>query len=129
MEALYSALEEAISTFVKHVQQCQEGFDLHSLYHVLLLVLPRSPSGQVESWQHLQRLAHCQPGSGSPDVASSYVDWLASHLQHLSTLKERFDARVLHRKDWTTRWRRESCGTGYSHNLSSPNQWPASLDI
>lgn len=114
---------------MKHVQQCQEGFDLHSLYHVLLLVLPRSPLGQVESWQHLQRLAHCQPGSGSPDVASSYVDWLASHLQHLSTLKERFDARVLHRKDWTTRWRRESCGTGYSHNLSSPNQWPASLDI
>lgn len=95
MEALYSALEGEISTFVKHMQQCQEGFDLHSLYHVLLLVLPRSPSGQVESWQHLQRLAHCQPGSGSPDVASSYVDWLASYLQHLSTLKERFDARVV----------------------------------
>lgn len=95
MEALYSALEGEISTFVRHVQRCQEGFDLRSLYHVLLLVLPRSLSGQVESWQHLQRLAHCQPGLASPDVASSYVDWLASYLQHLSTLKERFDARVV----------------------------------
>lgn len=94
MEALYSALEGEISAFVKHVQWCRQGFDLHSLYHVLLLVLPRSPSGQVESWQHLQRLAQCWPGSASPDVAS-YVGWLASYLQHLSTLKERFDARVV----------------------------------
>lgn len=95
MEALYSALEGEISTFKRHTQQCQEGFDLHSLYHVLMLVLPRSPLGQVESWQHLQRLAHCQPGLASPDMASRYVDWLASYLQHLSTLKERFDARVV----------------------------------
>ncbi|RMC18606.1 hypothetical protein DUI87_04501 [Hirundo rustica rustica] len=89
MEALCSALEGEVSTFVRHMQRCQEGFNLHSLYHVLLL-LPRSPLGQVESWQHLQRFAHCQPG-----VASSYVDWLASYLQHLSTLKERFDARAV----------------------------------
>lgn len=95
MEALYCALEDEISTFMRHTQRCQEGFDLHSLYHVLLLVLPRSPSGQAESWQHLQRLAHCQPGLASPDMASSSVDWLASYLQHLSTLKERFDERVV----------------------------------
>lgn len=95
MEALYSALEGEISTFMKHTQRCQEGFDLHSLYHVLLLVLPQSPLGQVESWQHLHRFAHCQPGLASPDMASSYVDWLASYLQHPSTLKERFDARVV----------------------------------
>ena len=73
MEALYSALEGEISAFVKHVQWCRQGFDLHSLYHVLLLVLPRSPSGQVESWQHLQRLAQCWPGSASPDVASYVI--------------------------------------------------------
>ncbi|CAN0144852.1 unnamed protein product, partial [Bubo scandiacus] len=83
-----------ISAFVRHVQQCQQGFDLRSLYQVLLLVLPQSPSGQVESWQHLQRLAQCWPSSASPDV-SSYVGWLASYLQHLSMLKERFDARVV----------------------------------
>ncbi|KAJ7405623.1 hypothetical protein BTVI_68008 [Pitangus sulphuratus] len=89
-------IQGEISTFVRHVQQCQEGFNLRSLYHVLLLVLPRSPSGQVESWQHLQRLTHSQPGSvASSYVASSCVDWLASYLQHLSTLKERFDTRVV----------------------------------
>ncbi|KAK4817417.1 hypothetical protein QYF61_013484 [Mycteria americana] len=94
MEALYSALEGEITAFVRQVQRCQQGFDLRSLYRVLLLVLPRSPSGQVESWQHLQRLARHWPGSPSSDVAS-YVGWLASFLQHLSTLKERFDARVV----------------------------------
>ncbi|KAM6397453.1 uncharacterized protein J5M81_005220 [Pluvialis apricaria] len=94
MEALYSALEREISAFVGHVQQCRQGFDLRSLYHVLLLVLPRSPSGQVESWQHLQSLAQRWPGSASPDVAG-YVGWLASYLQHLSALKERFDTRVV----------------------------------
>ncbi|KAJ7405285.1 hypothetical protein WISP_141201 [Willisornis vidua] len=71
MEALYSALEGEISIFVRHMQWCQEGFDLCSLYHMLLLVLLQSPSGQVESWQHLQRLAHCQLHSASPDVAST----------------------------------------------------------
>lgn len=112
MEALYSALEGETSTFKRHTQQCQEGFDLHSLYHVLLLVLPRSPLGQVESWQHLQRLAHCQPGLASPDMASSYVDWLASYLQHLSTLKERFDASSL-------------CENLYMHEepAACPTQW------
>lgn len=94
MEALYSALEGEISAFVRHVQQCRQGFDLRSLYHVLLLVLPQSPSGEVESWQHLQRLAQRWPGSASHDVAS-YVGWLASYLQHLSVLKERFDTRVV----------------------------------
>ncbi|GAB0191510.1 hypothetical protein GRJ2_001616300 [Grus japonensis] len=94
MEALYSALEGEIGTFVGHVQRCQQGFDLRSLYQVLLLVLPRSPSGQVESWQHLQRLAQHRPGSASPDI-TGYVGWLASYLQHLSMLKERFDARVV----------------------------------
>ncbi|KAM9548906.1 uncharacterized protein ACIB01_009380 [Guaruba guarouba] len=94
MEALYSALEEEISAFMRHVQQCQEGFDLRSLYHVLLVVLPRSPSGQVESWHHLQKLAQGQPGAASSNVAS-YVGWLASYLHHLSMLKERFDARVV----------------------------------
>ncbi|XP_071603673.1 uncharacterized protein [Heliangelus exortis] len=94
MEALYFALEGEISTFVGHVQQCQQGFDLCSLYHVLVLVLPQSPSGQVESWQHLQRLAQHQPSSGSPDVAS-YVGWLSSYLKHLSMLKEQFDTRVV----------------------------------
>ncbi|OPJ79958.1 hypothetical protein AV530_002386 [Patagioenas fasciata monilis] len=94
MEVLYSALEGEISAFVGHVKRCQQGFDLRRLYHVLLLVLPWSPSGQVESWQHLQRLVQHQPSSASPDVAS-YVSWLASYLQHLSTLKERFDTRVV----------------------------------
>lgn len=94
MEALYSALEEEISDFMRHVQQCKQGFDLHSLYHVLLVVLPRSPSGQVESWHHLQKLAQGQPGAASSDVAN-YVGWLASYLHHLSMLKERFDARVV----------------------------------
>lgn len=75
MEALYSALKGEISTFMRYMQQ-RQNFNLHSLYHVLLLVLPLSPSGQVDSWQHLQRLAHCQPGSASPDMASNYVDWL-----------------------------------------------------
>ncbi|PKU48388.1 myosin-10 isoform x2 [Limosa lapponica baueri] len=94
MESLYSALEGEISAFVGHVQQCRQGFDLRSLYQVLLLVLPQSPSGQVESWQHLQKLAQHWPGSASPDVAS-YVGWMASYLQHLSVLKERFDSRVV----------------------------------
>lgn len=94
MEVLYSALEVEIGAFVGHVKRCQQGFDLRRLYHVLLLVLPRSPSGQVESWQHLQRLVQHQPRSASPDVAS-YVSWLASYLQHLSTLKERFDTSVV----------------------------------
>lgn len=49
LEVLYSALEWEISTFMRHIKRCQEGFDLYSLYHVLLLVLPWSPSGQVES--------------------------------------------------------------------------------
>ncbi|XP_021146469.1 uncharacterized protein LOC110360425 isoform X2 [Columba livia] len=94
MEVLYSALEGEIGAFVGHVKRCQQGFDLRRLYHVLLLVLPWSPSGQVESWQHLQRLVQHQPSSASPDVAS-YVSWLASYLQHLSTLKERFDTMVV----------------------------------
>ncbi|XP_040417607.1 uncharacterized protein LOC121072240 [Cygnus olor] len=94
MEALYAALEGEIDTFVGHVQQCRQDFDLRTLYDVLLLVLPRSPSGQVESWEHLERLAERQPGSPSPDVAG-YVGWLASYLQHLRALKERFDARVV----------------------------------
>ena len=77
-----------------HMRWCREGFDLRPLYHVLLLVLPRSPSGRVESWQHLQTLAQHRPGSASPDVAG-YVGWLAGYLQYLSVLKERFDARVV----------------------------------
>lgn len=94
MEDLYSTLEGEISAFMRHVQRCQQGFDLHSLYHTLLLVLPWSSSGQVESWQHLQRLVQDQSVSVSPEVAS-YVTWLASYLQHLSMLKERFDATVV----------------------------------
>lgn len=114
MEALYSALEEEISAFVRHVQQCQEGFDLRSLYHVLLVVLPQSPSGQVESWHHLQKLAQGQPGAASSDVAS-YVGWLASYLHHLSMLKERFDARVVV----------PLCENLYMHE--EPAAWPASI--
>lgn len=120
MEALYSALQGEISAFVRHVRLCRQGFDLCSLYRVLLLVLPRSPSGRVESWQHLQSLVQHQPGSASLDVAN-YVAWLASYLQHLSTLKERFDARVVV----------PLCENLYMHEETAarPTQWspPASI--
>ncbi|XP_015724412.1 uncharacterized protein LOC107316904 [Coturnix japonica] len=96
MEALYSALEGEIDAFVGHVQQCQHGFDLHSLYKVLLLVLPHSPSGRLDSWEDLEQFSKHLPGSPSPDVCG-YVSWLGSYLQHLRAMKERFDTRVVFR--------------------------------
>ncbi|XP_021254271.1 uncharacterized protein LOC110399605 [Numida meleagris] len=94
MEALYSALEGEIDAFVGCVQQCQHGFNLRTLYNVLLLVLPHSPSGRLESWEDLEQLSKHLPGSPRPDVCS-YVGWLGSYLQHLRAMKERFDTRVV----------------------------------
>lgn len=93
-EALYSALEGEIDVFVRHVQQCRHSFDLRVLHKVLLLVLPHSPSGRLDSWEDLERLSKHLPGSPSPDVRG-YVGWLGSYLQHLRATKERFDTRVV----------------------------------
>lgn len=62
--------------------------------------------------------SHYQPGSGSPDVASIYVDWLASYLQHLSTLKERFDARVV-----VPLCRTRTCTRNWLSALPSDPRW------
>ncbi|KAG6924641.1 hypothetical protein G0U57_016834 [Chelydra serpentina] len=105
METFYSALQDEIRAFEAHVQSCQKDFDLHTLYNVLLLLLPRSPTWEVKSLEQLEKLVEGRdwPGQDTVKITGSaescdvpgYVAWLGSYLGHLSALKETFDAKVV----------------------------------
>ncbi|XP_050825632.1 uncharacterized protein LOC127059037 [Gopherus flavomarginatus] len=105
METLYSALQDEICAFEAHVQSCQKDFDLHTLYNVLLLLLPGSPTWEVKSLEQLEKLVEGRawPGQDTVKITGSaescdvpgYVAWLGSYLGYLNTLKETFDAKVV----------------------------------
>ncbi|XP_025047301.1 uncharacterized protein LOC112547952 [Alligator sinensis] len=105
METFYSALQAEIRAFKEQVRSCQEGFDLHALYKVLLLLFPESQPGEVQSIEQLRRHVVCKdwtgqeaakPPAGDRDCSiPAYVSWLSSYLGYLNSLKDTFDAKVV----------------------------------
>nr|XP_025036736.1 uncharacterized protein LOC112544551 [Pelodiscus sinensis] len=105
MEPFYSALHGEIRAFEEHVQRCQKDFDLRTLYQVLLLLLPASPTWELRSLGQLEKLVEGwdwpgqDPGRATGSAASwdvpGYVAWLGSYLGYLRALKETFDAKVV----------------------------------
>ncbi|EMP29502.1 hypothetical protein UY3_13390 [Chelonia mydas] len=105
METFCSALQGEIHAFEAHVQSCQKDFDLHTLYNVLLLLLPGSPTWEVQSLEQLEKLVAGRdwPGQDTVTITGSaescdvpgYVAWLSSYLGYLNALKETFDAKVV----------------------------------
>nr|XP_048724444.1 uncharacterized protein LOC125644504 [Caretta caretta] len=97
--------EDEIHAFEAHVQSCQKDFDLHTLYNVLLLLLPGSPTWEVQSLEQLEKLVAGRdwPGQDTVKITGSaescdvpgYVAWLSSYLGYLNALKETFDAKVV----------------------------------
>ncbi|XP_034289577.1 uncharacterized protein LOC117675237 isoform X1 [Pantherophis guttatus] len=106
VEALYTILQDEIQAFEKHIRSCQQAFDIHTLYNVLLLLL-HEDDGVVEihSLQQLEKLVESKDcnredivritiSEDKSDIAS-YISWFVSYVSYLSTLKEEFDAKVV----------------------------------
>lgn len=106
VEALYTILQEEIQTFEKHIKCCQQAFDIHTLYNVLLLLLCEDDGVvEIHSLEQLQKLVECKECNGQDIVRitisgnksdiASYISWFVSYVSYLSSLKEEFDAKVV----------------------------------
>ncbi|KAL8182973.1 UNVERIFIED_CONTAM: hypothetical protein K2H54_010276 [Gekko kuhli] len=109
MEALYTVLQGEIWSFKEHVRSCQQAFDIHTLYNVLLLLLP-PPSRDggrrdIQSLEQLEELVGSGQWGGKDIVRitaghkasdlPSYVSWFASYVRYLGSLKEAFDTKIV----------------------------------
>ncbi|XP_015214623.1 uncharacterized protein [Lepisosteus oculatus] len=104
MDQLYSCLRKEIASFETHVQVCKEAFDLDTLKHVLS-VLTESYQGEIESLDVLWHLAgipaitnqvgvNITVNNGGIDL-QGYISWLCSFIEHLRSMKETFDDKVV----------------------------------
>ncbi|XP_070592726.1 uncharacterized protein [Erythrolamprus reginae] len=107
VEALYNILQEEIQAFEKHIRSCQQAFDIHTLYNVLLLLLQEGDGVVVEihSLEQLEKLVESKEcnredvvritvSEDKSDIAS-YISWFVSYVSYLGSLKEEFDAKVV----------------------------------
>ncbi|XP_077175042.1 uncharacterized protein LOC143828686 isoform X2 [Paroedura picta] len=105
MEALYTALQGEIQSFKEHMKSCQQAFDIHTLYNVLLL-LPGDGGGRdIQSLEQLEKLVESREWDGKDDVRitvghkksdlPSYISWFVSYVCYLRSLKEAFDSKIV----------------------------------
>ncbi|XP_025029077.1 uncharacterized protein LOC112541906 isoform X2 [Python bivittatus] len=106
VEALYTILQDEIQSFEKHIRCCQQAFDIHTLYNVLLLLL-HEDDGVVEihSLEQLEKLVKSKKCnrqdivritvSGDKSDIANYISWFVSYVSYLGSLKEEFDAKVV----------------------------------
>lgn len=106
VEALYTVLQEEIQAFEKHIKCCQQAFDTHTLYNVLLLLLCEDDGVVgIHSLEQLEKLVESKECnrqdivriaiSGDKSDIASYISWFVSYVSYLSSLKEEFDAKVV----------------------------------
>ncbi|KAM6461217.1 uncharacterized protein PHA67_009374 isoform 2-T2 [Liasis olivaceus] len=106
VEALYTILQDEIQSFEKHIRCCQQAFDIHTLYNVLLLLL-HEDDGVVEihSLEQLEKLVKSKECnrqdivritiSGDKSDIANYISWFVSYVSYLGSLKEEFDAKIV----------------------------------
>ncbi|XP_060118422.1 uncharacterized protein LOC132589712 [Heteronotia binoei] len=105
MEALYTALQGEIRSFKEHMRSCQQAFDIHTLYNVLLLLPRDGGRREIQSLEQLETLAESRGWDGKDFVRitaghkksdiPSYISWFVSYVRYLGSLKEAFDANVV----------------------------------
>ncbi|XP_039612331.1 uncharacterized protein LOC120531201 isoform X2 [Polypterus senegalus] len=103
MDQLYSALKTEVTAFKQHVQQCKDNFDLDTL-HTVLTSLTENNQQKIESFDALRHLAEVSnfreqeavqiQFEGKADI-QSYISWFFTYLDHLRSLKELFDEKVV----------------------------------
>nr|XP_008110016.1 PREDICTED: uncharacterized protein LOC103279001 [Anolis carolinensis] len=106
METLYRSLQDEIKSFEEHIRSCQKAFDIHTLFNVLQLLVPESGLlGGIQSLEQLEKLAKSKEWDG-PDIVRvttgqeksdipGYISWMVSYVRYLSSLKEKFDTKVV----------------------------------
>ncbi|XP_066544334.1 uncharacterized protein LOC136711778 [Amia ocellicauda] len=104
MNQLYSCLQTEIASFESHVQQCKDVFDLDTLQNVLL-ELTQDYQGEIQSLDMLRQLAEAPHITDHVTVNISinnessdfhdYISWLFSFMDHLCSMKETFDDKVV----------------------------------
>ncbi|XP_028664217.1 uncharacterized protein LOC114656771 [Erpetoichthys calabaricus] len=102
MDQLYSALQTEVTAFKQHVQQCKDNFDLDTL-HTVLISLTENNHQKIESLDALRHLAEVSnfreqavqiQFEGKANI-QSYISWFFTYLDHLRSLKEIFDEKVV----------------------------------
>uniref|UniRef100_A0ACB8G3E4 Uncharacterized protein n=1 Tax=Sphaerodactylus townsendi TaxID=933632 RepID=A0ACB8G3E4_9SAUR len=105
MEALYTTLQGEIRSFKEHMKNCQQAFDIHTLYNVLLLLPGDGGRGDMQSLEQLEKLVESREwdrkdtvritaGHKKSDIPS-YISWFISYVHYLASLKEAFDTKIV----------------------------------